>query len=67
MCLPHCLNPPTSWPGGLGPSGIRQSAFVMSAALDHGVRGGAIRLCTQGVRPGVGVVWLAGLWPDNAA
>ena len=29
--------------GGLGPSGIRQSVFVMSAALDHAVRSGRIR------------------------
>lgn len=29
--------------GGLGPSGIRQSVFVMSAALDHAMRGGRIR------------------------
>ena len=29
--------------GDLGPSGIRQSVFVMSAALDHAVRGGRIR------------------------
>jgi integrase len=29
--------------GGLGPSGVRQSVFVMSAALDHGVRSGRIR------------------------
>ena len=29
--------------GGLGPSGLRQSVFVMSAALDHAVRGGRIR------------------------
>ncbi|MGH3218637.1 MAG: tyrosine-type recombinase/integrase [Streptosporangiaceae bacterium] len=28
---------------GLGPSGIRQSAFVVSAALDHAVRSGRIR------------------------
>ncbi len=28
---------------GLGPSGIRQSVFVMSAALDHAVRSGRIR------------------------
>ncbi len=28
---------------GLGPSGVRQSVFVMSAALDHAVRGGRIR------------------------
>jgi integrase len=28
---------------GLGPSGIRQCVFVMSAALDHAVRGGRIR------------------------
>ncbi len=28
---------------GLGPSGIRQSVFVMSAALDHAVRGARIR------------------------
>jgi integrase len=30
--------------GGLGPSGVRQSVFVMSAALDHAVRSGRIRL-----------------------
>jgi integrase len=30
--------------GGLGPSGIRQSVFVVSAALDHAVRAGRIRL-----------------------
>jgi hypothetical protein len=29
--------------GGLGPSAIRQSVFVMSAALDHAVRSGRIR------------------------
>ena len=29
--------------GGLGPSGVRQSVFVMSAALDHAVRTGRIR------------------------
>jgi integrase len=29
--------------GGLGPSGVRQSVFVMSAALDHAVRSGRIR------------------------
>jgi integrase len=29
--------------GGLGPSGVRQSVFVMSAALDDAVRGGRIR------------------------
>ena len=29
--------------GGLGPSGLRQSVFVMSAALDHAVRSGRIR------------------------
>jgi integrase len=29
--------------GGLGPSGTRQSVFVMSAALDHAVRSGRIR------------------------
>ena len=29
--------------GGLGPSGIRQSVFVVSAALDHAVRSGRIR------------------------
>jgi integrase len=29
--------------GDLGPSGIRQSVFVMSAALDHAERGGRIR------------------------
>jgi integrase len=29
--------------GDLGPSGIRQSVFVMSAALDHAVRSGRIR------------------------
>jgi integrase len=29
--------------GALGPSGIRQSVFVMSAALDHAVRSGRIR------------------------
>lgn len=29
--------------GGLGPSGIRQSVFVMSAALDHAMRSGRIR------------------------
>jgi integrase len=29
--------------GGLGPSGIRQSVFVMSAALDHAVRSGRLR------------------------
>ncbi len=29
--------------GGLGPSGIRQSVFVMSAALDHAMRAGRIR------------------------
>jgi integrase len=28
---------------GLGPSGVRQSVFVMSAALDHAVRSGRIR------------------------
>ena len=28
---------------GLGPSGIAQSVFVMSAALDHGARSGRIR------------------------
>jgi site-specific recombinase XerC len=28
---------------GLGPSAIRQSVFVMSAALDHAVRSGRIR------------------------
>ena len=28
--------------GGLGPSAIRQSVFVMSAALDHAVRSGRI-------------------------
>lgn len=28
---------------GLGPSGIRQCVFVVSAALDHAVRGGRIR------------------------
>ena len=28
---------------GLGPSGIRQSVFVMSAALDHAARSGRIR------------------------
>jgi integrase len=30
--------------GGLGPSGVRQSVFVMSAALDHAVRSGRIRV-----------------------
>lgn len=29
--------------GGLGPSGVRQSVFVVSAALDHAVRSGRIR------------------------
>jgi hypothetical protein len=29
--------------GGLGPSRIRQSVFVMSAALDHAIRSGRIR------------------------
>ena len=29
---------------GLGPSGIRQSVFVLSAALDHAVRSGRIRI-----------------------
>ena len=29
--------------GNLGPSGVRQSVFVMSAALDHAVRSGRIR------------------------
>lgn len=29
--------------GGLGPSGTRQSVFVMSAALDHAMRSGRIR------------------------
>jgi integrase len=29
--------------GGLGPSGVRQSVFVMSSALDHAVRSGRIR------------------------
>jgi hypothetical protein len=29
--------------GDLGPSGIRQSVFVLSAALDHAVRSGRIR------------------------
>jgi integrase len=29
--------------GGLGPSGTRQSVFVVSAALDHAVRSGRIR------------------------
>jgi integrase len=29
--------------GGLGPSGVRQSVFVMSAALDHAARSGRIR------------------------
>jgi integrase len=29
--------------GGLGPSGVRQSVFVMSAALDHATRSGRIR------------------------
>jgi len=29
---------------GLGPSGVRQSVFVMSAALDHAVRSGRIRI-----------------------
>lgn len=29
--------------GGLGPSGVRQLVFVMSAALDHAVRSGRIR------------------------
>jgi integrase len=29
--------------GGLGPSGVRQSVFVMSAALDHAVRSNRIR------------------------
>jgi hypothetical protein len=29
--------------GRLGPSGIRQSVFVMPAALDHAVRSGRIR------------------------
>jgi hypothetical protein len=29
--------------GGLGPSEIRQSVFVVSAALDHAVRSGRIR------------------------
>jgi len=29
--------------GGLGPSGIRQSVFVLSATLDHAVRSGRIR------------------------
>jgi integrase len=28
---------------GLGPSGVRQSVFVMSAALDHAVRSGRLR------------------------
>ncbi len=38
--------PPSGWPGslgGLGLSGIRQSVFVVSAALDHAVRSGRIR------------------------
>jgi hypothetical protein len=30
-------------PGDLGPSGIRQAVFVVSAALDHAVRSGRIR------------------------